>query len=144
MWHLTLDTWHVTRDKWHLLRYAQGVMNIVSKFQVPSSYGLGVKVSWRFWTKGSLNELISDGGDCRTASATPGLLINRNIFFLRGMWNFVEKTDYDTKLFRRMISILLIITQLILTVFIEQLLALLGLLKTKTNMTKPRCHKIII
>ena len=27
------------------------------------------------YTKGSLNELKSDRGDCRTAPATPGLLI---------------------------------------------------------------------
>ena len=32
-------------------------------------------MSWRFWTKGSVNQLMSDGGDYRTAPATPGLLI---------------------------------------------------------------------
>ena len=35
-WHMTHDTWHVTRDMWHLV----GV-NILSKFKLPSSYGLG-------------------------------------------------------------------------------------------------------
>ena len=37
MWHLTPDTWHLTLDMWHL----EGV-NILSEFQLPSSYGLGV------------------------------------------------------------------------------------------------------
>ena len=47
MGHLTRDTWHVTPDMWHLtcdmwqLTYDTwwGV-NIISKFQLPSSYGL--------------------------------------------------------------------------------------------------------
>ena len=41
MWHLTPDTSHVTHDIWHVSCDTEGVMNIVSKFQVPSSYGLG-------------------------------------------------------------------------------------------------------
>ena len=51
MWHMPRDMWHVTQDMWHKV----GV-NILSKFQIPSSYGLGKTVSWRFWKKGSLNE----------------------------------------------------------------------------------------
>ena len=88
MWHLTCDTWHVTPDTWHMTpniwdvsRDTQGVMKIVSKFQLPRSFGLGVKVSWRFWTKGWLaewmNESIIDEAVCRTAPATPGLLIRK-------------------------------------------------------------------
>ena len=46
-WHLTPDTWHLTPDIWHVSGYPQGVVNIVSKFQLPSSYGLGVKEFWR-------------------------------------------------------------------------------------------------
>ena len=30
------DKWHVTHDMWHVTSYAQGVVYIVSKFQVPS------------------------------------------------------------------------------------------------------------
>ena len=52
---MTLDTWH-------------------SKFQLSSSYGLGVMMFWRSGGKGSLDQLMSDGGNCRTARATPGLL----------------------------------------------------------------------
>ena len=51
-WHVTCDKWHVTRDKWHV--------NILSKFQVPSSSGLEMKVSWRFGGKGSLNEWLNE------------------------------------------------------------------------------------
>ena len=29
------------------------------------------------WTKGSVNQLMNYGGDCRTATATPGLLRNK-------------------------------------------------------------------
>ena len=46
-WQLTRDTWHVTLDMWHVW----GV-NILSKFQLPSSYVLWVKVYWRYFHKG--------------------------------------------------------------------------------------------
>ena len=67
-WQMTGDTWHVTHDTWQ-------VVNIVSKFQVPSSNGLGFMMFWRFGGKGSVNHLISDEAVCRTAPSTPGLLI---------------------------------------------------------------------
>ena len=47
-------------------------MNILLKFQLPSSSGLGLTVfpqTMSYW----INELMT-GGDCRTAPATPGLL----------------------------------------------------------------------
>ena len=56
MWHVICDTWQLIHDTW-------SEVNILSKFQVSSSYGLGVKVFW-----------ISEEGVCRTAPATPGLL----------------------------------------------------------------------
>ena len=52
----------------------QGV-NIVSTFQVPSYNGFGVMVFLGFGGKGSLSDLINNGVVCRTALATPGLLI---------------------------------------------------------------------
>ena len=71
-WHVTPDTYtlyvtpdtlHVTQDLWCVSRDTQGVfvIVIVFKFQVPSSYGLGVKVLLRFWKilKGWLNSLIN-------------------------------------------------------------------------------------
>ena len=55
-----------------------GGVNILSKFQLPSSYGFGQTASWRFWTKGSPNkrmiELMNQKAVCRTAPATPGML----------------------------------------------------------------------
>ena len=50
------------------------LVNILTKFQLSSSYGLGRTVSARFWTKGWPTHLINYGGVCRTAPATPGLL----------------------------------------------------------------------
>ena len=60
MWHLTPGMWHMTRDRW-------GQVNLLSNFQLSSSYGLGVKVFWRYFHKSSV--IV-----CRTAPATPGLL----------------------------------------------------------------------
>ena len=71
---VTHDAWHLTQDRWHMVR-----VNILSKFQLPSSYGLGWTVSWRFWTKGWLNDWMNqwmnDKGIYRTAPATPGMLM---------------------------------------------------------------------
>ena len=79
IWHMTCDTWHVTHDTWHVTRDTLGGMNILSKFQLPSSYRLWFMILWKYWGKGSLtyqmNELISDKAVYRTAPATPGLLI---------------------------------------------------------------------
>ena len=77
MWHITCDMWHVTHDMWHV----EGV-NILSKFQLPSSYGLWFMTSWRSRGKGWPTEWINDGGDCRTAPATPGLLKTLHYFCL--------------------------------------------------------------
>ena len=85
MWHLTCDTLHLTPDTWHvtfdILHVSldtQGVMNIMSKLHVPSSYGLGVKVSWKIFSQiitNLMNKWINCEGVCTTAPATPGLLI---------------------------------------------------------------------
>ena len=56
MGHMTCDTWHVTHVMWHVTCYTWWGVNIFSKFQFPSFYGLGWTVSWIFWTKGSPNE----------------------------------------------------------------------------------------
>ena len=54
------DTWHVTHDTWQVSHNTQKVVNIVSKFQLPSSYGLGVKVFWRYFHKRSLTHWLTD------------------------------------------------------------------------------------
>ena len=51
-------------------------MNLLSKFQLPS-FGLGLTEFRRYFHKPSLSYLLTylnDGGDFRTAPATPGLL----------------------------------------------------------------------
>ena len=62
MWHVTFDKWHVTQDTKHVTHYMWhvGLVNILSKVQLPSSYGLGVKISWRYFHRGWITELISD------------------------------------------------------------------------------------
>ena len=48
-WHVTCDTWHLTCDTWHVTHDIQGVINILSQFQVPSSYNLGIMMSCELW-----------------------------------------------------------------------------------------------
>ena len=78
MWHVTRDTWHVTLDTWHLTCDTWWGVNILSTFQLSTSFGLGVMVFLRFWGKGGVNHSISHKAVCRTAPATPGLV---NIYF---------------------------------------------------------------
>ena len=57
---MTCDTWHVTHGGgWTFSKNFSSLAHMV----------------WEIQCKGSMNELMSDGGDCRTAPATPGLLI---------------------------------------------------------------------
>ena len=49
-------------------------MNILSKFQLSSSSGLGLTMFWIYFHKPSLNNWINHKAVCRTAPATPGLL----------------------------------------------------------------------
>ena len=67
MWHMTRDTWHLTCDMF-------GGVNILSKFQLPSSYRLWFMILWRSGGKGWLGELMNHEAVYRTAPATPGLL----------------------------------------------------------------------
>ena len=41
MWHMTCDTWHMACDMWHMSCDTWWGVNILSKFQLSSSYGLG-------------------------------------------------------------------------------------------------------
>ena len=52
MWHVTHDIWPVTHDRWE-----EG--NLLSKFHLPSSNGLGVKVWRRYFHKGWLSVLTN-------------------------------------------------------------------------------------
>ena len=83
-WQVTGDTWHVIRDIWHVTRDMFGGVNILSKFQLPSSYRLWFMILWRSGGKGWITELINewmnDKAVYRKAPATPGLL---NIYMVR-------------------------------------------------------------
>ena len=62
--------WHGTRDMlWGVI--------ILWKFQLPYFYGLWFMLSWRLGGKGWRTELMNYKGVCRTAPATPGLLIKQ-------------------------------------------------------------------
>ena len=72
-WHVIRDTWHVTCDMSHVtcdIWHVMGV-NILSEFQLPSSYNFGVKVLWRYFHKGQ------EGTPCRLASSSCGGLQTR-------------------------------------------------------------------
>ena len=77
MWHVTRDILHVTRDMRHVIYDMLLGVNILLKFQLPSSSGLWFMIFWRLGGKGWLSDLMNDEANCRTAPATPGLL---NIF----------------------------------------------------------------
>ena len=68
------------------------------KFQLPSCYGLGVKVFWRYYHKGWIRDWLNDKGVCRTAPVTLGLLKVSNmrdeghLFFL---FLFFEMRDMN-------------------------------------------------
>ena len=66
-WHVTCDTWHVTRDMWHmtcgtwhLTRDTFWGVNILSKFQLPSSYCLWFMILWRSGGKGSRTDSMNE------------------------------------------------------------------------------------
>ena len=73
--------WHVAHDRW-------GYVNLLWKLQLPISYGLGVKVFWRYFHKGWLTDWVNYEGVCRTAPATSGLL---KIFIHK--WQVISKYD---------------------------------------------------
>ena len=47
MWHVTPNTWHVTHDTWHVTCDMFGGVNILLKFQLPSSFCLWFMILWR-------------------------------------------------------------------------------------------------
>ena len=62
MWHVTCDVWNVTCDMWHVTCDTWNMtcdmlwrVNILSKFQLPSSYCFGFMILWRSRGKGWLN-----------------------------------------------------------------------------------------
>ena len=63
MWHVTRDMWLITRDMWHMTHDKYGRINILSKFQLPSSSGLGMRVFRRYFDyrmSQSMNEWVTE------------------------------------------------------------------------------------
>ena len=65
MWHMTCDMWHVTRgmkyvsrDIWYLTSDMWGEVKHLKKFQLPSSYGFGIKVCSQYLHKESVSDVI--------------------------------------------------------------------------------------
>ena len=48
----------VTSDGWHMTNNSWGEVSLLAKFQLPSFFGLGVKMFWKYFQKGYFNELI--------------------------------------------------------------------------------------
>ena len=48
MWLVIFDMWHIKCDMWHMTHHRWREVNLLSKFQLPSSYGLEVKAFLRF------------------------------------------------------------------------------------------------
>ena len=59
--------WHLTHDRW-------GEVYLLSIFQLASSYGLGMKVFWRYFNLSWPTQWMNHVAVYGTALATPGLL----------------------------------------------------------------------
>ena len=66
IWHVTCNMWNMICDMWHMTRDRWGKVNLLSKFQLPSYYGLGVKVFQRYFHKGSLRDWIKQINELMT------------------------------------------------------------------------------
>ena len=67
--HITCDTWHMTCDVWHVTHDRWGEVNLLLKCQLPSSYGLGVKVFWRYL--GKLKQILRTHWPVGKVNMTP-------------------------------------------------------------------------
>ena len=78
-WQVTHDTWHLTPDTWHVTHDGEWTFSQNGNF-------LAVPVwDWQCLEDSErkddrLNQSISNAGVCRTAPATPGLLIIKMFF----------------------------------------------------------------
>ena len=72
MLQVTSDTWHDTHDMWHMGGGWGGARTFSQQFQVPSSYGWGVTVTWRYFHKGWVSYLLNHNTICRTAPNREG------------------------------------------------------------------------
>ena len=88
MWHMTCDTWHVTHDVWHMIcdkwHITCDIWHVTHggrwTFTKHFRSLANTDREWRCLENleekdQSMNQLINYKGVCRTAPATPGLLI---------------------------------------------------------------------
>ena len=82
----------MTCDRW-------GEVNLLSKFRLPSFYGLGMKVCLRYFHKESLTQLVDDKEVCWTAPATPGVFIiyRMQFFVCNHLEGVLEHLDFFFK-----------------------------------------------
>ena len=80
-WHVTRDTWHMTHDMWQVTHDMWQGTHMVwwTVYKNVRSLALTAWKLWRFedWEEKDdlINYLLNDKGVCRTAPATPGLII---------------------------------------------------------------------
>ena len=82
--HATCEMWNVTRDMWHLTHKMWGEVNLLSKYQLTSFYGFGMKVCWRYFFQ-RISDLTNYEGVIRTAPSTPGLVITTLFQFVESL-----------------------------------------------------------
>ena len=74
-WHLTPDTWNVTCDMWHVTHGGGWTFSQNFSSLAPTVWDLWCHEDWEEKDR-SVSSLINDKTVCRSAPATPGLLIN--------------------------------------------------------------------
>jgi hypothetical protein len=104
-WHVTHDMWHMTCDTWHLTHDRSGEVELLSKFQLPSSYRtdgtvgsdpVSTSLTYRQFRKRmshSINQWINYEGVYRTAPATPGLSKIERLGSFQLAWHSVTPCD---------------------------------------------------
>ena len=96
MWHVNCDTWHETCDMWHMMRenilsnVSSSAHTIWARQCLQDSEQKDDSNEWYEW----INQLISYGGDCRTAPASPGLLMTTMGAHQGSLWPPKYKEKY--------------------------------------------------
>ena len=96
MWHVTCDMWHVThRGRWTFSQNFRSLAHTVREWRCLEDLE----------EKGSLSKWVNDKGVCRTAPATPGLLIT-DLAFLYEIYPFfllqteINQTKYVDTMYK--------------------------------------------
>ena len=106
-WHVTADTWHMTCDMWHVTCDMRHMVGDEHSLKISAPQLLRIEHVLNILNERiiyQMNEWMRDGGDCRTAPATPGLviIITYNNLFPLAVTNWTSKcipTKYRTETF---------------------------------------------